>query len=46
MAEIIHKEFPDFSNDLIQEDELVSEVVRLERHTGGIKAEQSQATSH
>jgi energy-coupling factor transport system ATP-binding protein len=46
IAEIIHKQFPNFSNDLIQEDELVSEVERLARSTGGIKAEQSQATSH
>jgi energy-coupling factor transport system ATP-binding protein len=46
IAEIIHKQFPNFSNDLIQEDELVSEVVRLDRITGGIKAEQSQSTSH
>jgi energy-coupling factor transporter ATPase len=46
IAEMIHKKFPNFSNDLIQEDELVSEVVRLERSTGGFKAEQSQTTSH
>lgn len=46
IAEVIHKKIPHFSNDLIQEDELVSEVVRLARSTGGFKAEQSQTTSH
>jgi energy-coupling factor transport system ATP-binding protein len=46
IAEVIHKKIPHFSNDLIQEDELVSEVVRLARSTGGFKAEQSQSTSH
>jgi energy-coupling factor transporter ATPase len=31
MADIIHKQFPHFTKDLIQEDELVSEVLRLKR---------------
>lgn len=29
MAEIIHKQFPEFSNDVIREEELVAEVLRL-----------------
>ncbi len=34
MAEIIHNRFPDFSKDMIQEDELISEVARLRRSRG------------
>jgi energy-coupling factor transporter ATPase len=34
LAEIIHKQLPNFSKDMIQEDELVSEVVRQRRSRG------------
>lgn len=34
MAELIHQKFPDFSKDMIQEDELISEVERLARSRG------------
>ena len=34
MAEMIHNRFPDFSKDMIQEDELISEVARLKRSRG------------
>lgn len=45
MAEIIHRQFSSFSKDIIQEDELITEVEMFKK-AGGIQTEQAQATYH